>query len=66
MLVLRRKANESIVIGSTISLRVLAVKGKTVQLGIEAPTEVPIRRAELSILTLPSAGMSSDQGGMRQ
>jgi carbon storage regulator len=47
MLVLSRKRNEMIVIGPNINLRVLSIKGNKVQLGIEAPDEVPIRRAEL-------------------
>jgi carbon storage regulator len=48
MLVLSRKPDETIVIGANILLRVLSIKGNAVQLGIEAPLEVPIRRAELA------------------
>ena len=47
MLVLSRKPDETIVIGANILLRVLSIKGNAVRLGIEAPLEVPIRRAEL-------------------
>lgn len=53
MLVLSRKCDESIVIGSNITLRVLAINGKNVRLGIDAPMEVTIRRAEL-----PRAGLT--------
>ena len=48
MLVLSRKPDETIVIGPNILLRVLSIKGNAVRLGIEAPLEVPIRRAELA------------------
>lgn len=47
MLVLSRKPDDAIVIGSNIHLRVLSITGNTVRLGIDAPTEVPLRRAEL-------------------
>jgi carbon storage regulator len=47
MLVLSRKLDESIQIGDEISLKVLGVSGQQVRLGIEAPREVQIDRAEL-------------------
>jgi carbon storage regulator len=47
MLVLSRKANERLIIGDNIVVTVVRVAGGQVRLGIEAPTEVPIRREEL-------------------
>ncbi|PQO25648.1 carbon storage regulator [Blastopirellula marina] len=47
MLVLSRKASQTIQIGTDVTLTVLGVSGNTVRLGIEAPIEVPIRRGEL-------------------
>lgn len=47
MLVLSRRADETIVIDGRISVRVLEIRGKQVRLGIEAPQEVPIHREEL-------------------
>lgn len=47
MLVLSRKLNESIQIGDEISVKVLGVSGQQVRLGIDAPREVEIDRAEL-------------------
>jgi len=48
MLVLTRKQQEKIRIGDQITVTVLKMKGKTVRLGIEAPTQVPVVRGELS------------------
>ena len=47
MLVLTRKIDESIVIGDSIVLTVLAIEGEQVKLGINAPREVPILRQEV-------------------
>ncbi|WP_442509345.1 carbon storage regulator [Novipirellula sp. SH528] len=47
MLVLSRKSGESIRLGDDIVLTVTRAKGNRVQLAIEAPRDVPIRRAEL-------------------
>lgn len=47
MLVLTRKPGERIVIGPNISVVLVAVSGKHVRLGIEAPADVEVRRAEL-------------------
>lgn len=44
MLVLSRKACEGFVIAGDIRVRVLRIRGKRVQLAIDAPREVPIRR----------------------
>lgn len=47
MLVLSRKPNEEILIGDNIKITVLKVKGNTVRIGIEAPSAVKVKRAEL-------------------
>lgn len=47
MLVLTRKIDESIVIGDSIVLTVLAIEGEQVKLGINAPREVTILRQEV-------------------
>jgi carbon storage regulator len=48
MLVLTRKENESIVIdGGQITLTVLRIRGNQISLGIQAPKEVSVLRAEL-------------------
>jgi carbon storage regulator len=47
MLVLSRKANQSIIIGNDIRILVVAVEHDQVKLGIEAPRHVPVHRFEI-------------------
>ena len=47
MLVLTRKKNESIIIGDSISIMVIEIRGDKVRLGIDAPREVPVHRQEV-------------------
>jgi carbon storage regulator len=47
MLVLSRRVGEQIVINDTIRITVVAVKGDRVRLGIEAPRDVTVDRAEV-------------------
>lgn len=47
MLVLSRKLNQSIVIGDDIHIVVVSVDRDTVKLGIQAPREIPVHRAEV-------------------
>lgn len=47
MLVLSRRLGEEIVIGGDILVKVVAVNGDKVRLGITAPTEVPVDRREV-------------------
>jgi carbon storage regulator len=47
MLVLSRKALESIVIGDDIVITVISIRDEVIRIGIAAPPEVPILRHEL-------------------
>ena len=47
MLVLTRKAGESIVIGSEIRITVLDLQGRQIRLGIEAPSDISVHRGEV-------------------
>jgi carbon storage regulator len=49
LLVLTRKANQSIMIGDEIEVSVLAIMGEKVRIGIEAPREVPVFREEVYV-----------------
>jgi carbon storage regulator CsrA len=48
MLVLTRKADQKIQIGSNITITIIEVKGRYVRLGIEAPRDVRIVRSEIA------------------
>ncbi len=54
MLVLRRKAGESIVLAGKIYITVLSIEGKRVKIGISAPPDVSIVREELSSTPPPT------------
>jgi carbon storage regulator len=48
MLVLTRKIGEEIIINDEICVSVVRLRGNRVQIGIKAPSGVPIRRRELT------------------
>lgn len=56
MLVLTRKATEQIQIGDSVVITILRIKGQSVRIGIEAPREVRVVRAEL-----PKAADQTDE-----
>ncbi len=47
MLVLSRKAGESIIIGNDVTLTILEVRGDLVRVGIDAPRSVSVNRKEI-------------------
>jgi carbon storage regulator len=47
MLVLTRKAGESIVIGNEVVITVLEVRGGQIRLGVDAPRNLAVHRAEI-------------------
>jgi carbon storage regulator len=56
MLVLRRKANQAIVIGRDIRILVVGIDRDYVKLGIEAPRDVQVHRSEVLEEILRSNG----------
>ena len=47
MLILTRRAGESLIIGDDIVINVLGVKGNQVRIGIDAPKDVSVHREEI-------------------
>ena len=47
MLVLTRKPDQSIMVGSEIEITVLEVRGEQVRIGIRAPRQVTVHRKEV-------------------
>jgi carbon storage regulator len=47
VLVLSRRAGESVVIGNNVTVTVLEVRGDVVRVGIAAPREVQVHREEV-------------------
>ena len=47
MLVLSRQRDESIMIGDSIVVTIVDIRGDKVRLGINAPTEIPVHRQEV-------------------
>ena len=49
MLVLTRKAGQSIVVADNVEIKVLEIHGNQVKLGVQAPGSVPIHRKEVYV-----------------
>jgi len=47
MLVLTRKARQSIMIGDDVEVTIVSTDGTKVRLGIQAPSEIPVHRTEI-------------------
>ncbi|MCA9194703.1 MAG: carbon storage regulator [Planctomycetales bacterium] len=47
MLILTRKQNQTVHVGNSIVIKVLRIKGSSIQIGIEAPEDVHVLRGEL-------------------
>lgn len=55
MLILTRRANEKLMIGDNVEIHVLSVMGNKVRIGITAPREISVLRAEAVKRTAPEA-----------
>jgi carbon storage regulator len=63
MLIIRRRAGESISIGDDIEIEIVELGSARVKIGIRAPREVPVRRKEVSTVrdrNLAAAALGPD------
>ncbi|HLJ09327.1 MAG TPA: carbon storage regulator CsrA [Acidimicrobiia bacterium] len=73
MLVLTRRANQSIMIGADVVVTVLEVRGDQVRIGIDAPRSVSVHREEVfreleaanRAAASPKSGALEDLKGLR-
>jgi carbon storage regulator len=64
MLVLSRKPGEQVYIGNHITITVVEIKGNRVRLGIDAPSDVTVLRAELNDFLKPEAEEATHSAGL--
>ena len=60
MLVLRRRAGESLMIGDDVEIEFLEVNSQGVKLGIRAPREITILRKELQLTRMQNEAAAAD------
>lgn len=68
MLVLSRKKDESIMIGDQIEIKILAVEGEQIKIGIVAPKTVKVHRSEVfeAILAQNREALSASSSFLEQ
>ena len=63
MLILTRRIGESLMIGDSVVVTVLAINGLQVRIGTEAPDDVPVHREEIYRLIRAQSGEEQAQHG---
>jgi carbon storage regulator len=48
MFIVTCRLNQGLIIGQNLKVRIVGVRGNQVRLGIEAPRNVPVHRAEIA------------------
>ena len=67
MLIFSRRVGETVVIGRTVTIHVIGLKGNQVRLGIDAPADVEVHRGEIFERirfeeSTPDSGVDPDSG----
>lgn len=60
MLVLSRHVGEEILVADNIRIVIVRLKGNIVRIGIEAPSDINVRRAELQYVSTLANGVSDE------
>jgi carbon storage regulator len=63
MLVIRRRAGETVLIGEDIEIEILDIGGSQVKLGIRAPKQVTVLRKEIHITGQQNLAASKEKSG---
>jgi carbon storage regulator len=66
MLILTRRAGETVMIGSDVTITVLGVKGNQVRIGINAPKDVAVHREEIYERIQSEKAEAEAEGGAEQ
>lgn len=65
MLVLSRRANQAIMIGPDVVVRVLDIRGDQVRIGVDAPRSVAVHREEVAAEIRQSNREASQLGAVK-
>jgi carbon storage regulator len=61
MLVLTRRPGQTLTIGDNVTVTVLGIRGSQVRIGISAPNDIAVHRAEI-VVEMTNAGRVSNPG----